>query len=309
MQIAPDATSASRQLARRGEVQVREEDLPRSQPSELVRERLLDLEHEVARRPHVVDPREPRARPDVGLVGERAADARAGLDDDLVALRGELARAAGREGDAVLVGLDLANDADLHRVAAAAGVLSCSITRRSLRGAASGRPRPNPGVSGRRISGRRTPLPQVTSRRTLAPRSIAQTTRCPETPTMLLRRLFRLPVDDRASVAHGLRRIIATSERRAAPGGRAIDPPPVASRRPACPRSGASTPRCATRRARCPTCCTPRSAASSPTGRRRPSTAATRSSPASPPRRWPTASRRPCPPAPRGRVGGRGEPD
>ena len=134
MQIAPEATRASRQLARRREVQVREEDLPRSQPSELDRERLLDLEHEVARLPHLVDPREPRARPDVGLVGECAADARTGLDDDLVALRGELARAAGREGDAVLVGLDLADDADLHRVAAAADVLSCSITRRSLRG-------------------------------------------------------------------------------------------------------------------------------------------------------------------------------
>jgi hypothetical protein len=47
---------------------------------------------------------------------------------------------------------------------------------------------------------------------------------------MLLRRLCRLPVDDRASVAHGLRRIIATSERRPIPVGvRSILHPSVAA--------------------------------------------------------------------------------
>lgn len=48
---------------------------------------------------------------------------------------------------------------------------------------------------------------------------------------MLLRRLFRLPVDDRASVAHGLRRIIERdTERRPLPIGlRAIVRPSVAA--------------------------------------------------------------------------------
>jgi hypothetical protein len=36
---------------------------------------------------------------------------------------------------------------------------------------------------------------------------------------MLLRRLFRLPVDDRADVAHGLRRLIDGAERRPLPVG------------------------------------------------------------------------------------------
>ena len=47
---------------------------------------------------------------------------------------------------------------------------------------------------------------------------------------MLLRRLFRLPVDDRTSVAEGLRRIIETSERRPLPVGvRSILHPSVAA--------------------------------------------------------------------------------
>ena len=69
---------------------------------------------------------------------------------------------------------------------------------------------------------------------------------------MLLRRLFRLPVDDRADVAHGLRRLIDGAERRPLPVGvRSIVHPWSCG--PACPRCGASTPRSMTRRARCRT--------------------------------------------------------
>jgi hypothetical protein len=47
---------------------------------------------------------------------------------------------------------------------------------------------------------------------------------------MLLRRLFRLPVDDRASVAQGLRRLIDASERHQIPVGvRSIMHPSVAA--------------------------------------------------------------------------------
>ena len=49
------------------------------------------------------------------VVRERAAVAGARLDEHLVPALDELARARRRQRDAVLVGLDLLDDADLHR--------------------------------------------------------------------------------------------------------------------------------------------------------------------------------------------------
>ncbi len=52
----------------------------------------------------------------VGFVVEADAGAGVVLDDDLVAVMGELARAGRGEADAVFVGLDLLGNADLHWV-------------------------------------------------------------------------------------------------------------------------------------------------------------------------------------------------
>ena len=62
----------------------------------------------------VVDGRDGRADPCVVVVRERAPGSGARLDQDLVAALAELARAGGRQGDAVLVRLDLLDDADPH---------------------------------------------------------------------------------------------------------------------------------------------------------------------------------------------------
>jgi hypothetical protein len=48
------------------------------------------------------------------VVGDRAAGARAGLGDHLVSAVHQLAHAGRRERDAVLVGLDLSRNPDLH---------------------------------------------------------------------------------------------------------------------------------------------------------------------------------------------------
>ena len=65
-------------------------------------------------RPDVVDGDDARAGALVVGVGERAAVAGRRLDEHLVALLHELARARRRQRDAVLVGLDLLGDADAH---------------------------------------------------------------------------------------------------------------------------------------------------------------------------------------------------
>ncbi len=84
-------------------------------------DRLLDLEQQLGRLPDLVDAHDPRADRRVLVVREGAADAGAGLDEHVVALLDELERARGRQRDAVLVGLDLLGDADLH----GAGTLPC----------------------------------------------------------------------------------------------------------------------------------------------------------------------------------------
>ena len=95
-------------------MEVREENEVGSQPGVLLRDRLLHLEQELGRRPGLVDGRDASAGRLVRCVGERATQPRAGLDQDVVAAAHELARAGGRQGDAMLVGLDLRDDADPH---------------------------------------------------------------------------------------------------------------------------------------------------------------------------------------------------
>src|SRR4029079_3028477 len=73
-----------------------------------------DLQQQVGLRPHVVYTGDARSGRLVRVVGERAPHTRARLDGDLVPALHELARARGRQCDAVLVRLDLFGDADLH---------------------------------------------------------------------------------------------------------------------------------------------------------------------------------------------------
>ena len=98
-----------------GEVEIREEDELRAHMAELFAARLFHHEHEL-RRPRDVGGAEMRARGDVGGVVDAAAASGAALDDHLVAVRNERCRAARRERDAILVGLDLLRDADSHLV-------------------------------------------------------------------------------------------------------------------------------------------------------------------------------------------------
>src|SRR5207237_5157765 len=97
------------------EVEVGEEGPPLAQHGDLLRLRLLHLQHELG--PLEDIPRlghDGRALCRVLLVGDQAAVAGAGLDDRLVAVDRELAHARGRDRDAVLVRLYLGWDADLQ---------------------------------------------------------------------------------------------------------------------------------------------------------------------------------------------------
>ena len=101
-----------------GEVEVGEEGQPLAHPVVLLGDRLLDLEHHVdaaVGAPGLLGRRDDgRARGDVLLVGDRRADTGAFLDDHVVAVRGQLVHADGRDGHAVLVVLDFLRDADAH---------------------------------------------------------------------------------------------------------------------------------------------------------------------------------------------------
>ena len=111
----PDASSASVHSRGRREVQVGEEHLLLAHAVVLLGDGLLDLQDQVAGLPDVVGGRQDRgAGSDELVVGDGRADAGVGLDEDLVAVAGELVHAGRRDGDSVLVVLDLAGDADLH---------------------------------------------------------------------------------------------------------------------------------------------------------------------------------------------------
>ena len=98
-----------------GEVQVGEEGQTLAHAVVLLRHGLLDLEHHVGLGPHVVGGVDD-AGPGGHVVGvaDLRPDAGALLHEDLVSVLGELVRPHGRQGDAVLVVLHLAWNADLH---------------------------------------------------------------------------------------------------------------------------------------------------------------------------------------------------
>ena len=109
-----------RQLGRRREVKVGEEDLARAEPRGLRRERLLDLQDELGALPDLVGGGQRRADGGVLVVTDPAAPAGAALDDDTVAGFGEGSGAGGRQRDARFARLDLARDPDDHRAPRAA---------------------------------------------------------------------------------------------------------------------------------------------------------------------------------------------
>ena len=111
----PESTSALRQRLVGGDVQVREQRQILAEPGVLLRDRLLHLQQQLRRAPHLVDRSDPRADRGVGVVGEARADAGVLLDGDLVAALDELERACGRESDAILALLDLPGNSDPHR--------------------------------------------------------------------------------------------------------------------------------------------------------------------------------------------------
>ncbi len=102
----------ARQRVLGGEVQVGEEDLPVPQAVVLLGHRLLHLEEQVGVGPDFLHGGDACADAVVVAVRERAAEARARLDDHVVAALTQLARARGRQRDAVLVRFDLSDDAD-----------------------------------------------------------------------------------------------------------------------------------------------------------------------------------------------------
>jgi hypothetical protein len=81
----------------------------------LARLRLLDAEDQLRLLEHRGGVRQDaRALRLVLGIRDRAADAGAGLDEHLVAALGQLTHAGRRDRHAVLVGLDLSRNADLH---------------------------------------------------------------------------------------------------------------------------------------------------------------------------------------------------
>src|SRR5215211_567587 len=96
-------------------MQVGEQDLVLAQPRVLLGDRLLDLEDEIAGRPHLVGRVEDGgAGCDVVVVRYRRPDTCRLLDEDLVARSDELVNPGRGDGDAVLMDLQLAWNPDLH---------------------------------------------------------------------------------------------------------------------------------------------------------------------------------------------------
>jgi len=78
-------------------------------------DRLLDLEHEIAGRPHVVGAGENlRAGRRVLVVGDRGAEAGTRFDEHVMPVAHEFVHTRRSDRDAILVVLDLAGDSDLH---------------------------------------------------------------------------------------------------------------------------------------------------------------------------------------------------
>ena len=184
--MAPESHSARRQLAVGGEVQVREEHLARAQQLDLGRLRLLDLQDQLRLGEHRL-----RVRHDAGALGhvrvvvDRAALAGAGLDQHLVAVLRQLARAGRRQRDAVLVRLDLGGDADPHAADCRSGRpdLELAVAARSSSGNRSSGSMQRSGGSAPRASIR----PRASSRTAAAAGAPVETTP-PPSPQRLDRR-------------------------------------------------------------------------------------------------------------------------
>ena len=117
------------------EVEVGEEHLPLAHPAPLDLERLLDLHDHVALGPDPVDVGfDGRAGGAVLVVGEAGAEPRPRLHEHLVAVRDQLLRAGGAQGDAVLVGLDLFDDADLQGAGVGGRCSGARVQRPQRRG-------------------------------------------------------------------------------------------------------------------------------------------------------------------------------
>jgi hypothetical protein len=87
-----------------------------AEPVELLRDRLLDLEHQIGAGPDRVGVRLDRgAGRDVLPIGDRRACAGAGLDDHVVPVPNELVHAGWGDRHPVLVVLDFRGNADVHR--------------------------------------------------------------------------------------------------------------------------------------------------------------------------------------------------
>ena len=78
------------------------------------RDRLLDLDDEVAAKRLFMGVDQLRARRGVIVVGVTGIDARAPLDDDLMAVLDELIHGGRQQPDAVLLRFDFLGDADDH---------------------------------------------------------------------------------------------------------------------------------------------------------------------------------------------------
>src|SRR3954470_4611605 len=113
-------------------MQVREEKLSVFEAGQIGVDRLFDLHDHVRLLIDVVRGGEDLlAVGGVLLIGEAAAIARAGLDVDGVAVRGEVLRARGRHPHAILIVLDLSRYTDPHRFVLRKNVIPARSARRA----------------------------------------------------------------------------------------------------------------------------------------------------------------------------------
>ena len=136
----PGRGEAAGLLGIRRQVEVGEEQLARSQHLDLRGLQLLDVDDHLRLGEHrrrVGDDR--RALQRVALVADRRALPRAGLDQHLMAVLDHFAHPGGGDRDAVLVGLDLGGDANLHGLT---NSLARRASQNSIRSWARDRSRP-----------------------------------------------------------------------------------------------------------------------------------------------------------------------
>src|SRR3954451_14904664 len=166
---------SSRQIGRRGQVQVRKQGHARTKPLHLLGLRFLDPQDELGLAPDLVERDDPGALRLVVGIADRAALAGALLNQNLVAVLGELASSDGRQRDAVLVVLDLGGNAYLQTVS------STFTSTRQPRGTSSA----NSASGSTQLSGGRTPRSVIApraSRRTAAAAGVAVDTTPPPIP-------------------------------------------------------------------------------------------------------------------------------